>query len=156
MLLRSPAPGRRGAALLEMGLIGSLFLLLLFGLIVVGLGVSRYQRVAGLAREGARYASVRGGQYKQNTGNAAATQPSVDSYVRSKAADLDSSRLTCSVSWGNPSDNPSKMPLYLSDPTNNVWRRETVTVTVTYTWFPEMHWAGPITLTSTSTLPITN
>jgi RNA polymerase sigma factor (sigma-70 family) len=156
MLLRRPAPGRRGAALLEMALIESPFLMLLFGLIVVGLGVSRYQRVAALAREGARYASVRGGQYQQNTGNAAATQQSVDSYVRSLAVGLDSSQLTTSVAWGNPSANPGKMPIYLSDPTNNVWTRETVTVTVRYTWFPEMHWAGPITLTSTSTLPITN
>ena len=31
-----------------------------------------------------------------------------------------------------------------------------VTVTVKYTWMPEMYLTGPITLTGTSTLPMTH
>ncbi len=37
------------------------------------MGIYRYQQVASLAREGARYASVHGSQYAADTGNAAAT-----------------------------------------------------------------------------------
>jgi hypothetical protein len=33
-------------------------------------------------------------------------------------------------------------------------QQNTVSVTVSYTWMPEMYLAGPITLTSTSTMPM--
>ena len=57
MIVRRPV--RRGAAVVEMAVVAPLVVLFLFGLIVTGLGVFRYNQTAYLAREAARYASVR-------------------------------------------------------------------------------------------------
>ena len=60
------------------------------------------------------------------------------------AAALKPEYLTCTVTW-NSSNAPLSTTNY-EDPTGN-----TVTVKVTYKWFPEVFLVGPITLTSTST-----
>jgi Flp pilus assembly protein TadG len=49
-----------GAAAVEFALIGTVLLLLLFGIIEFGLWLSEYEAMASAAREGARVASVRG------------------------------------------------------------------------------------------------
>ena len=69
--LRRPAvrgSARRGATSVEFAIVASTVLLLLIGLIVGALGVFRYQEIARLAREGARYAAVRGEAYARTTG----------------------------------------------------------------------------------------
>jgi Flp pilus assembly protein TadG len=151
MLLRTPTRrGRRGATMVECGVVLLVTLLLVLGGIVGSLGVYRYQAVAALAREGARYASVHGGQYQIDTGNTAATPTSVyTNAISPKVVALDTNRLTYSVTW----DNPSKMPAYY-DSVNNVWKGNTVTVTVTYQWIPEAFFGGA-TMTSTSVMPVT-
>jgi hypothetical protein len=65
------------------------------------------------------------------------------------ATNLDLSQLSCTVSW-----NANNMPYNMNSgdyetPTNN-----TVTVTINYKWFPELYLAGPIYLSSTSTMPM--
>jgi Flp pilus assembly protein TadG len=117
--------------------------------VIGGYGVFRYQQISLLAREGARYASVHGGQYQQETGNKAATAQDVyNNAIAPFATNLDLSQLTYSVTW--TTDN---MPYHTSTeyekPVAN-----TVTVTVNYNWFPEAFLVGPITLSSTSTLPM--
>ena len=52
---------------------------------------------------------------------------------------------------GNSADDWSKV-LVAKAPEKPV--ANTVTVTVHYTWFPELYLVGPITLTSTSTMPM--
>jgi Flp pilus assembly protein TadG len=141
----------RGATLLETALVLSLIVLVLLGTITLGLGVFRYEQVAELARQGARYASVRGGQYQQETGQAAAT--SRDVYTQAilpNAIGLTPSNLSYSVSW----DDSSRMPLYYTS-TGSTWRANNVTVTVAYQWFPELFVTGPIYLSSTAVMPIT-
>ena len=136
MLLRSTRK-RRGATIVECAMVYPVTLLLLIGLIVGGLGVFRYQQVASLAREAARYASVRGTRYAQSTGKAAATQQTIfEEVVKTRAVGLDPNRLTCTVTW-NPSNRPG------SD----------VTVLVSYDWIPEAY-LGAITLSSTSTMRV--
>src|SRR3954471_4479286 len=111
------SPARRaGASAVEFACTCSVALFLVFATIVGGLGVFRFQEVAHLAREGARYASTHGGQYSQDgmpakTGVAAVTSSSdVRSYVSSRANLLDSSRLTVAVAWSAPSTiNPINM-----------------------------------------------
>lgn len=56
MLKRRPA--KRGQALLELALVLPLFLMVLFGIIILGLGVFFQQQVANAARDAARYAAV--------------------------------------------------------------------------------------------------
>lgn len=127
----------------------TLFFLIL-ATVVGGYGIFRYQQLAMLAREGARYATVHGGQYQQETGNPAATAQDIyNNAVVPMATNLDLSQLSCTVSW-----NADNMPYNMNSgdyetPTNN-----TVTVTVNYKWFPELYLAGPIYLSSTSTMPM--
>jgi len=136
----------RGTTTVEFAVTCPIAFFLIFATIVGGLGVFRYQQVASAAREGARWASVHGGLYAQETGKPAATRDDVyNKAILPTACALDVSRLSYDVTW-----NKSNMPLQVDNqyekPTGN-----TVTVTVTYQWFPEMFLIGPYPLTSTST-----
>ena len=128
---------RRGTHVLECAVVFPVIFLLLFGLIIGALGVFRYQEVASLAREGARYASVRGQRYQMMTGRPAATAADVfNNAIAPRAVILTPSQLSSSVTW-NPDNRQGS----------------TVTVTVTYQWVPEAYLGG-LTLSSTSTTPI--
>jgi Flp pilus assembly protein TadG len=121
----------------EWAVVAPVIVLFLFGLIVGGLGVFRYQQVASLAREGARYASVRGAQYEQTTRRPAATPEDVyNNAILPNMVALDPARLTYRVTW---------------DPDNR--QNSLVTVQVTYRWIPEAIFGG-IDLTSTSTMAV--
>jgi Flp pilus assembly protein TadG len=65
---------RRGGTVVECAVIYPLTFLLIIGLMVGGFGVFRYQEVASVAREGARWASVHGYQSVQEA-NGGATNP---------------------------------------------------------------------------------
>ena len=149
MLLRNSGhPSRRGATMVESALVMSVTFMLLIGVLAIGFGVFRYQQVAALAREGARYASVHGGEYAAGTGQPAATPADVyNQAILPQAIGLDPNQLTYSVTWAGA----NKMPVYLSDPANNVYRRNTITVTVTYRWIPEAYLGG-MNLSSTSVM----
>jgi Flp pilus assembly protein TadG len=137
---------RRGAVVLESAVAYSATFVMVFGLIVGGMGVFRYQEVAALAREAARYASVHGGQYAKETGKPAATSADVyKSAIEPYAVNLDAAKLSYSVTW-NSSNMPTVVTTDYSRPKGN-----TVSVTVTYEWMPELFFLGPITLSSTST-----
>src|SRR5262249_61481133 len=102
MLRRHRHDQRRGAALVEAAIVYPVLWLLLIGMIVGGLGVFRYNQVASLAREGSRYASVRGAQYATETGQPAATDGptgTISTYVKDKAAGLDTESLTVTTTW---------------------------------------------------------
>jgi Flp pilus assembly protein TadG len=119
----------------EFAVVSPLLFLLVIGLIVGGLGVFRYQEVAWLAREGARYASVRGSRYEIATGQPAATPSDIhQNVILARSVGLDPARLSSSVTW---------------TPDNR--QNSTVCVTVTYQWVPEA-FLGGITLSSTSKL----
>jgi Flp pilus assembly protein TadG len=147
MVRRSFSRARSGVAALESAVVLSVLFFLLLSIVVGGYGIFRYQQVAMLAREGSRYASVHGGLYQQETGNPAATPQDVyNNAVLPYATNLDPSQLSCSVTW-----NTDNMPSHLSgdyqQPIAN-----TVTVKVSYRWFPELYLVGPYTLTSSSTV----
>ena len=98
MLRRANSQKRRGATLVEAAIVYSVLFQLLIGMIVGGLGVFRYQQVASLAREGARYASVRGTQYATNTGippTLPATDPSARTRTRRRSL---TSSIVCAAS----------------------------------------------------------
>jgi Flp pilus assembly protein TadG len=158
---------RRGTTLVELALIYPLTFLLTLGMVVGALGIAKYNEVAYLAREAARYASTHGGQYafdgaqKSITGpNAAAWQtqmtnePAVSSntnltnYVTSRAMLLDPTQLSISVSWTvqqtHPEYTPPNYPNY-ADTTvdaNGVPAQtviyNNVIVTISYDWTPEV------------------
>lgn len=171
-MLLNRATRRRGAHLVETAFVFPLVMLLVAGLMVGSMGVFRYQEMAYLAREAARFAAAHGGQYQKE--NAAAitqgTLPNVTSaylvsnIVQANAVSLDSSRLQVTVnfntssgsySWDDTTDNGNRWPystLTVNGTNYNV--TNTVSVTVTYQWMPEWLVVGPITLTSTSVMPM--
>ncbi|MCA1685495.1 MAG: pilus assembly protein [Planctomycetia bacterium] len=146
---------RRGASLVEAAVVLPVMFTLMLCLVVVGMGVHRYQQVARLAREAARYASVRGGNYHRDnpTLPAATPQQIYDQVISPNATNLDPSKLKYSVTWDDGT--AYKMPVYLQDATTNTWRRNNVTVTISYAWVPEAYF-GALTLSSKSVMPITN
>jgi Flp pilus assembly protein TadG len=146
MLLRLSPCRRRGASLVEAALVYPIVFLLTFGVVILAMGVYRYQMVAALAREGARWASVHGGQYAQDTGNAMATPSTVFSNaIQPMAVGLDTSQLTYNVSWTNATE----MPIFNDASGNPVTNM--VTVTVNYHWVPIMY-LSPMNMSSTSVM----
>jgi Flp pilus assembly protein TadG len=146
MLAAARHKRRWGTTTVEFAITCPIVFFLIFATVVGGLGVFRYQQVAAAAREGARWASVHGGQYADETNQPAATASDIYSNAILPAASaLNPSQLSYLVTW-----NKSNMPL---DPGQNYEKPtgNTVTVTVTYQWLPEMYLPGPITLSSTST-----
>jgi Flp pilus assembly protein TadG len=153
---------RRGGTLVEFAVISAATFLVIFALIIGGLGIFRYQEVSHLAREGARYASTHGGRYSQDGIPAQTGVPAVNSssdllsYLQPQTSLLDPNLLQVSVSWTAPSwVTPSNYPTYMdTDPTlvppGQVVEQNYVIVTVSYQWFPELYLVGPFTLTSTS------
>src|SRR5262245_28337528 len=128
---------RRGTTSLECALVFPVFLLLVFAVIIGGLGVFRYLEVSSLAREAARYASVRGEAYTFATGNATPTPQEIyEAVIKPRAAALDLNRLTYSVTW-----EPSTQ------------QGSAVRVTVTYRWLPEA-FLGGMDLSSTACIPV--
>jgi Flp pilus assembly protein TadG len=148
MIRRSVSQRRRGVSATESAIVIPIVLFLILATIVGGYGIFRYQQLAMLAREGARYASVHGGMYQAETGNSAATPQDVYNNAIVPYATLDLSQLSYSVTW-NADNMPYSVNNDYETPTNN-----TVTVTVKYTWMPEVFLVGPIVLSSTSTMPM--
>src|SRR5262249_25117797 len=102
MLYQSPVKRRRGTTAVEAAFVFPSFFLILFAILIGGMGVFRYQEVASLAREGSRWASVHGTQYASDTGKTAATASDVYSNaIAPKIVSLQTSKLTYSVTW-NP------------------------------------------------------
>ena len=128
----SNSPRRRGVTAAECGIVYSITMLMIMGAIIEGLGVFRYEQLSHLAREGARWAAVHGPTYQQETSAAAPTSQDVlNNAVLPKAVGLDSTQLTCALTM----------------------TASTASVTLTYHWAPEGLFS-PITLTSTSVMPI--
>jgi Flp pilus assembly protein TadG len=138
---------RRASTTVEMALVAPLAILLLLGLLVGGLGVFRYQQVAHLARDAARWESVHGTQYAQDTGNPAATATDVyNKVIVPNAVGLQLSALSCTVTW-----NTSNAPYHTATVNGNqVNVANTVTVTITYQWVPEAIFKGNCSLSSTA------
>jgi Flp pilus assembly protein TadG len=136
----------RGTTAVEFAVACPILFFLLFATMIGGLGVFRYQQVAAVAREGARWACVRGGQYEKDTGKPAATPEDIyNNAILPAATMLKPEHLSYEVTW-----DISNLPLQVTDDVQEPFGN-TVTVTVTYQWFPEMFLTGPFTVTSSST-----
>lgn len=150
MILSKRKQARRGATVVECAIVYPVTFLLILGLCIGGMGIFRYQQVASLAREAARWASVRGGGYAKDTGKPAATAQDIyDNAIAPNAVSFDMSRLSYSVEWRT--DNYPKV--VITD--NGAALANTVTVTVTYQWIPEA-FLGGVQLRSTSVMPMSN
>jgi Flp pilus assembly protein TadG len=155
--MKSPSKRpRRGATVVEFAVIAPVALLLLIGFAVLAMGVYRYQQVAWLAREGARYASTHGAQYRADhrlpVGDATLWSQEIrDNWILPFSTALDASRLSVSASYsaGNNRANASNSETGFGSTIDN-----TVTLTVSYEWVPEGFLTSPLTLTSTASAPM--
>jgi Flp pilus assembly protein TadG len=167
-MIRSQRASRRAASLVEAAVICPVVFLLTVGMMVGAVAIFRYQEVAHLAREGARYAATHGGRYQEDglpttTGVAAITDDnSMTSYLTQEMIALDPQRLTVHVAWetmdssGTRAAAPGNYPAYpdTAAPVAGQVKQNYVVVTVSYQWFPEAFLVGPITLTSTAEMPM--
>jgi Flp pilus assembly protein TadG len=165
--MRTNSPRRRAATAAETAVVGSVFFLLLFMIITGAVLVSRYQQVAEVAREGARYASVHGGQYAAETGNTAASAGDVFNNAISPTAaglNLTASNVTVKLKTWQVNDDGSVSPVthdwdssdkypYVVTGSNGTAQTTSVIVTVSYTFAPDIL-GGSITMTSTSEIPM--
>jgi Flp pilus assembly protein TadG len=141
-----PKNRRKGAVLVENAIVLLILIMFIFGILVGGLGVFRYQQVVTMAREGARYACVRGTE-------SGVTITDTDVYnnaILPMAVGLDTTKITYTVVWPNgkgatytdPNSNPPGQP-----------RSASVEVTVNYDWIPEAFFGGA-TFSSKSVMPM--
>jgi Flp pilus assembly protein TadG len=147
---------RAGAILVESALVYPILFVVVFGVIMLGFGVFRYQQVAHAAREGARWASVHGAQYAKERGVAAATPDTIyTNAILPQMGGADPAGLGYSVTWytdaaGNPDKRPSRPYTYTDS--SNTQRVGTVTnyvtVTVTYNWNTVLFGVVPVSATS--------
>jgi Flp pilus assembly protein TadG len=152
MLVRRGArrPARRpGVTVVEMAIIYSVLFLVLFGLILGAIAVFRYQQVAQLAREGARWAAVHGQQWATENGQPATTPADVyANAIAPRATSMEPSLLSYSVTW----DTNQKTHHTEVQGDTVVSVSNNVIVTVNYQWNEFIF--GPVTLRSTSVKPM--
>src|SRR5207244_12679772 len=132
-------PRRSGATVLECAFVLPVIFFVFIGLVIGATGVFRFQEVATLAREGARYASTHGYQYRKDAGlgMGSSTDWYNDIYnnaIKPKVLSLDTTKLTVKISWPDVINQAGK-------PDN--WPGSKVDVTVSYQWLPELYLVGP-------------
>jgi Flp pilus assembly protein TadG len=152
--MRTRTTRRRGVTILECAIVYPVLLILMLVLIVGAMGIFRYQQVASLARQGARYACVHGYEYSLENKLPAATQDDVRNVIVANAVNMDTSAsaLQVTVTWNTDNNQYHTITVTDANGFQNVQPvLNTVTVTVTYTWLPEAYLGG-ITMTSTSTV----
>lgn len=155
-MIRSPRPPRRAALAVEGAIVFAVWFTVMLALIAGGLGVFRYQQVACVAREGARWASVHGSDWQSDTNATAAQQNDVlQQAILPLAVGMDPSAISVQVQFvdrvaGTVSswDTVKHPPVGVDSAGNDVTNR--VRVTVTYQWTPGALLVGPLYLTSTS------
>ncbi len=159
MLLKRKA--RPGTILAEAAFVYPVLFLLVLGIVLLGLGVFRYQQVAHASREASRWASVHGEQYaKENNTTASTPQDVYTNAILPHAAGMQTEGLTYSVTWntdasGNPDKRPTRIVMVVDPVTGlskDVSRSNTVTVTVTYTWNTGLFGSLPVSSTSVNTI----
>jgi Flp pilus assembly protein TadG len=146
---------RAGATLVEAAVVYPVLFLLVLGILLLGIGVFRYQQVSHAAREGARWAAVHGARYAEETGQPAATAESVfENAIKPQMAGSNPANITYSVTWNQ--SNKQSSPYLTTNPATGEQivgaRANTVTVTVRYTWNTGLFGVIPVSSTSVMTM----
>jgi Flp pilus assembly protein TadG len=155
-------PVRRAALAVEMAVVLPVMLLLLLMLVVGGIGVFRYQQVACMAREGARWTSVRGSTWALETGQTCPTQQDIlQNAVLPMAVGMDASAVSVQADWidgqtgaATAWDSSRKTPVSVTKTNQGVTNR--VRITVNYQWSPGVLLPGTVNMSSVSELPLSN
>ena len=159
---RRPSHQRRAAVAVETAIVLPVFLFLLLALIVGGMGVFRYQQVACLAREGARWGSVRGTLWEIDTDQTVPTQDDIlKNAVLPFAVGMETAKITMQAEWidgmtgvATPWDSARRSTLVLSASNEGVNNK--IRITVNYAWSPGALVPGTINMTSVSEMVMSN
>ncbi|MEH0760027.1 pilus assembly protein [Vibrio sp. 16] len=104
-MFRQKSRQQKGITIVEFTAVSALFMLMIFAIIEGGRYIYTKGAIAHLAREGARYAAVRGAQATKDplrTGDAPATQSSVDAYIENRSP---VGGVTTTLTW-SPNNTP--------------------------------------------------
>lgn len=149
---------QRGSTLAETAIVMAVLLALLFGIIDFGRALYTYSFVAQLARQGARWAIVRGAN--SCTGgidNCNATSAELQTYVQSlNEGATNASSITATLTFPPPSDNGTNCPSTIAIPSNKPGCLAKVTVTYPFTFMLPFLPKSGISMTSTSQMVISN
>src|SRR5262245_31348269 len=130
-MLSEPRGRRRGTTTVEFAIACPIAFFVVLATMVGGQGVFLYQATASMAREGARWASVRGSKYAEETRQPAATAADIyANAIAPGAVGLDKAKLSYTVTWDK-----NNMPLTVYEDAQAP-KGNTVTVTVNYRWEP--------------------
>lgn len=143
---RSARHAQRGSSLVETSIVMVVLLLVLFGIIDFGRLMYTYAFVAQLAREGARYAIVRGSQCTLLTNCPNVTSAQIATYVQSLSEGATTaSAISSSTTWTCPNGQ-----------TSSETPGCTANVTVSYTFNPIFPYIkiGSLQLSSTSQMVV--
>jgi Flp pilus assembly protein TadG len=99
MRLAKPNTRRSAAAIVEAAIVLPVILFLLYVVFCGAVMVITVDQVDTAAREGARWASVRGWEYQFETKNAAATAADISAYTKTQPVTLDTTQMTVNASW---------------------------------------------------------
>jgi Flp pilus assembly protein TadG len=155
-----PRSHRRGAVALEAAIVYPILFFLILALIIGGVGVSRYQQVALLAEEAARWTCVRGSGWQKDSNSSAVTVSQIrQDVVLPMTVGLDPSKLTVAVDWINGItgdvvswDSSNRSPTTRNSNQDEVANR--VRVTITYLWSPPFLLGGTYKLQSVCEIPM--
>lgn len=154
--------GEDGNALVEMAIGISLFLMILIGIIEMSLALYTYNYVSDAARDGSRWAIVRGADCSTNTpglDHCNAAQSDIQTYVQSQTyPGINTSNLTVTATWLQPSSPPATTWSSCTSTPSNPCNQQGYEVQVTASYpFPLRipFWRnGTLTVASTSTMVI--
>lgn len=181
MLIRRRADVRRGQALVELALAAPLFLMVMLGIIILGLGVFYQAQVTNVAREAARFAVIHSATAQCPTVSNLNPDPPPQSYyrcdppelrwpemtgyARSKAFGLPSSEVQLTACWSGYwySDDYDALPADLESGAPNEFRNCKVNVvdksngaTVAVDPRTGRSSSGPVPMACTNPLPLTD
>lgn len=124
MRYRRRAGGRPGTTMVESAVVYAALFFIIFGLFVAGTGVFRYQECAHLAREGARWASTHGHQYRSDaglgTGSPGGTYQSMDTSPSPGVMWYKVDSNSTSSTWTGAIYNNAIQPGFIALDSNNV------------------------------------
>lgn len=149
---------RRGVVSTEFAFVAPILFMILLGILLGAIAIFRYQEMAWLAREGARYASTRNRQWATDASTTSGstktslTEAELRTYLQSRVFLIPADDLTVTAVW-QESSSPQKVSFVegITTVADN-----TVTVTVGYTFqlsVPLMT-DQTITVSSTATSPL--
>jgi Flp pilus assembly protein TadG len=152
---------RKAAVIVEAAFVLPVLITLLLGLIIGGTGVLYMEQLTEQAREAARWASVRGSDYRKDTSQPSPTQQQIlQQVVFPMAVNMDTTQYSISVQWVDVANNAvydwDSVPKYVkSISSTGEYVTARVRVTLTYNWSPGI-WLSPTVIGSVSEYPISN